>query len=121
MNFSFKEYRRRSKSAHIFRTKELNKPGNYYSKNCFDYYKCIFIHIPKTAGVSISKSLFGNYTDHANIDWYLKHYEKRTVEQYYKVAFVRNPWDRLYSAYVFLRQGGMYEADATFYNQNLSH
>jgi hypothetical protein len=121
MIFSLKEYRRRKRSAFFFKTKELNNPGNYYSKHCFDYYNCIFIHIPKTAGISISKTLFGNYTDHADIDWYLKHYDPSTVKQYFKFAFVRNPWDRLYSAYSFLRKGGMYKVDAEFYEKNLSH
>ena len=26
----------------------------------FDAFRCIFVHIPKAAGVSVSKSLFGN-------------------------------------------------------------
>jgi hypothetical protein len=121
MNFFLQEYRRKKKSAFIFKKRELNNPGNYYSKHCFDFYKCIFIHIPKTAGVSISKSLFGNYTDHANIDWYLENYHRNTVKNYFKFAFVRNPWDRLYSAYSFLKRGGMYPVDANFYEKNLSH
>lgn len=118
---SIKENRRRTRSASYFKVRELNKPGNYYSKHCFDYYKCIFIHIPKTAGMSISKTLFGNYADHADIDWYLEHYPAGTVKRYFKFAFVRNPWDRLHSAYFFLKKGGMYNVDAEFYEQHLSH
>jgi hypothetical protein len=121
VNSSIKESRRRTKSASYFKARELNKPRNYYSKHCFDYYKCIFIHIPKTGGVSISKTLFGNYTDHADIDWYLEHYHGTTVKRYFKFAFVRNPWDRLHSAYFFLKKGGMYKVDAEFYEKHLSY
>jgi hypothetical protein len=115
------EIQRRRKSASHYRLKQLNHPGNYYSKYCFDYYQCIFIHIPKTAGVSVSKSLFGHLTDHADIDWYIEHYHKATLNKYFKFAFVRNPWDRLYSAYFFLKRGGMYNVDAEFYDKYLSH
>lgn len=118
---TMKEKKRRRNSSLYFQKKQLNHPGNYYSKHSFDYYQCIFIHIPKTAGIAISKILFGHYTDHATIDWYLENYHSDTINKYFKFAFVRNPWDRLYSAYSFLRQGGMYPIDRKFYQNNLSH
>lgn len=115
------EEKRKMSSALFYREKELFNPGNYYSKHSFDYYKCIFIHIPKTAGISISKTLFGHYTDHSTVDWYVENYNPATFKNYFKFAFVRNPWDRLYSAYSFLKKGGMYAVDADFYDANLSH
>jgi len=92
------------------------------STHCFDYYKCIFIHIPKTAGLSISKTLFGNYAGtHLDIDHYIATLGRKTVNEYFKFTFVRNPWDRLYSAYNFLKQGGMNEEDMSFEKKYLSH
>lgn len=79
-------------------------PYRYYlEKN-----KCIFIHVPKSAGTSIlsalgKKEVFGR--DH--LPWYV--YQKannQKFQSYYKFSFVRNPWDRAYSAYSYLREGG---------------
>src|SRR3954454_22051651 len=90
----FLEYKRRSESAQYYKNVELLNPGNYMSTHCFDYYKCIFIHIPKTAGLSVSKTLFGNYAGtHLGIDHYIATLGRKTVEEYFKFAFVRNPWD----------------------------
>lgn len=117
-----KEYLRKKQSADYYKKNEINNPGDYFSKNCFDYYKCIFIHIPKSAGISINKSLFGNLGGgHASIDWYIRKYGASTVKQYFKFTFVRNPWDRLYSAFYFLQQGGINEEDKAFYNNHLKH
>lgn len=116
-----REYKRRYESANYYRKYEMNNPGDYLSTHCFDYYKCIFIHIPKTAGISISKTLFGNLSgSHHGITYYNQLFGKRTVEQYFKFAFVRNPWDRLYSAFTFLKKGGITENDARFSLENLS-
>jgi hypothetical protein len=115
------EYKRRNGSARYYKNFELNNPGNYMSTHCFDYYKCIFIHIPKTAGLSISKTLFGNYAgSHLNIDHYIITLGRKTVDEYFKFAFTRNPWNRLYSAFCFLKQGGMNEEDRQFEKKYLS-
>lgn len=91
------------------------------STHCFDYYKCIFIHIPKTAGLSVSKALFGNFAGtHLNIDHYLTSFGRHTVMNYFKFTFVRNPWDRLYSAFSFIKSGGLNEDDKAFEQQYLS-
>ena len=117
-----KEFKRSTVASRLYRLNELNNPGNYYSKNCFDYYKCIFIHIPKAAGVSISKTLFGNYAGgHTPIEWYMKKYGLATVKKYFTFTFVRNPWSRLHSAYHFLQSGGITNADKDFYKDNLQH
>jgi chondroitin 4-sulfotransferase 11 len=74
--------------------------------------KFIFIHIPKTAGTSIKTTLdFVKYrTNHrtlknlinleppTGIDW---PWQKDGIENYFKFAFVRNPWDRAVSSYFY--------------------
>lgn len=79
-----------------------------------DSNKLIFIHIPKTAGSSVAKAIgqslpdcqFGGmgkqYDTHATARQ-LRSYPN--FDQYVRFAFVRNPWDRLYSWYTFLCQG----------------
>jgi len=73
-----------------------------------DDYKCIFIHIPKNAGRSVQKIFFPNYPDvgHNSLLHY-KLYNNEKFNNYFKFAFVRNPWDRLVSAYHFLVKGGL--------------
>ena len=110
-----KEYKRKKFCSRKYKEDELNNPGEYYSINAFDYYKCIFIHIPKAAGISVNKALFGNYVGaHKSIKDYKKIYPSRTFNSYYKFTIVRNPWDRLYSAYTFLKKGGMNDFDYKF-------
>lgn len=116
-----KENRRRKAAAVYYKDYEMQHPGNYYSTRCFDYYQCIFIHIPKTAGLSVCKALFGNYAGgHQTYDFFVKKFGVRTVNSYFKFTFVRNPWDRLASAYFFLQKGGINEADAAFAEKYLS-
>ena len=76
--------------------------------NSFLRNKIIFIHVPKTAGVSIIRSLFGDVTleSHRNFQFYQKIFRK-DFENYFTFSFVRNPWDRLYSSYMFLKKGGL--------------
>lgn len=59
--------------------------------------KTIFIHVPKTAGTSMEDTkFFGTVmTRHYGIDHYN---EEVDIDDYFKFAFVRNPYDRLMSA-----------------------
>lgn len=82
----------------------------------------IFIHIPKTAGNTINKhckstigftKIFTHYptylndNDDNNIDIdKLKFKNYPLYHTYYSFAFVRNPYDRLISAYNYLYNGG---------------
>jgi len=84
-----------------------------------DSKKFIFIHIPRTAGFSVRQSL-QPWVDHQNLDFSqarweqdYPHYTTREVrqivgeerfEEYFKFAFVRNPWDRVLSRYLYLRK-----------------
>ncbi|MBD3413397.1 MAG: hypothetical protein GF421_03075 [Candidatus Aminicenantes bacterium] len=83
-------------------------------------FKCIFIHIPKTGGTSVEKSLwtdfsrknlFGrpNFTQ-TGVLHHLKaiHVQQKVGEdifkKYFKYTFVRNPWSRVLSQYFYTIQ-----------------
>lgn len=74
--------------------------------------KCIFIHIPKTAGTSVEQFLKDNgkneieylgVQNNRSMHHYtaleLKKLEPRIFDIYYKFSIVRNPYDRLLSEY----------------------
>jgi len=69
--------------------------------------KCIFVHIPRTAGSSIEKWLCGE--DWWSIEAETKHLSahlarqryRRYWDSYFKFSFVRNPWDRMVSCLRF--------------------
>ena len=66
--------------------------------------RCIFVHVPKAAGTSINRALYGRT---------LGHYRAADIHRRFPVlyersfvfAFVRNPWDRVLSAYRFAVKG----------------
>ena len=70
--------------------------------------KCIFIHIPRTAGSSLSTAINkGQRREkgliegpiHFGKNWVVKEYGESLWDEYFKFSFVRNPWDRLLSQY----------------------
>ncbi|MGH8531666.1 MAG: sulfotransferase family 2 domain-containing protein [Gammaproteobacteria bacterium] len=94
---------------------------NGYSFKPFVEHRCIFVHIPKCAGISISKSLFDSLAGgHKKIGTYTLIFNKREFETYFKFTFIRNPWDRVASAFHFLKQGGMNNSDWLWSEKNLS-
>ncbi|PXV62283.1 sulfotransferase family protein [Halanaerobium congolense] len=92
----------------------MKNPYNKYD----DKHKCIFIHIPKAAGTSVSYALFGDNIGHRKIK-YLKIFNEEKFDEYFKFTFVRNPYSRIVSAYNFLMQGGMHKIDDNWAKENL--
>lgn len=91
-----------------------------YSLQAFDRCKCIYVHIPKCAGISVSKSLFDSKAGgHLSISDYELIFSREEFEKYFKFAFVRNPWDRLYSAYTFMKKGGRHAGDQRWAERHL--
>lgn len=87
----------------------------------FDDLKCIYIHVPKTAGYSINKTLFGNQGGaHTMLSHYQLIFSKREFNGYFKFTVIRNPWDRLFSAYNFLKKGGGTKEDKKYSETTLS-
>ncbi|MEO4045282.1 sulfotransferase family 2 domain-containing protein [Hoeflea sp. CAU 1731] len=76
-----------------------------------DVLNAIFIHIPKSAGTSIRRSLYAQKSFHIPASRY-KAADSRKFECYFKFSFVRNPYSRLVSAYYYLRQ--KHDADMRF-------
>jgi hypothetical protein len=71
-------------------------------------YKCIFVHIPKSAGRSIRESLFNNAPGaHRTLAGYQAVLAPELFADCFKFAFVRNPWDRLVSAFFYLKNKDM--------------
>ena len=57
--------------------------------------RSMFVHIPKTAGISVGLSLYGGKSgDHRTIRDYKLCFSKAEFDSFFKFAFVRNPWDR---------------------------
>lgn len=90
---------------------ELRSKRNNAKSGPFGKYQCIYIHIPKTAGISVSVSLLGKHIGRTSALRYQVLFGKEDFNRYFKFAFVRNPFTRLISAYEFLYGGGYSEKD----------
>lgn len=99
----------------LTKIKNIKNPYTKYD----DKYQCIFIHIPKAAGISVSKALFDTNIGHRKIK-YFEIFDKNKFNNYFKFTFVRNPWSRIVSAYNFLKLGGRNEVDKKWAKNNLA-
>lgn len=75
--------------------------------------RCLFIHIPKAAGSSVSMSLYGRQIGHHDWRYWRTEYPASTAELF-SFSVVRDPFQRFISAFGFLRSGGMNPRDAAF-------
>ena len=99
--------------------KGLSRDG--YTLKPFDDNQCIFIHVPKNAGQSVRGTLFENLLPgHMKVFTYQLVYPKKVFDSYFKFAFTRNPWDRLASAYMFMKGGGAHEKDRAWSERTLT-
>ena len=70
--------------------------------------KCVFVHIPKTGGITISSVLkippenLGHQPLSNKTGW---------DSNYFKFAFVRNPWERFLSCYFYFKKYGRKETN----------
>lgn len=79
-----------------------------------DKYQCIFVHIPKTGGTSIEQSTLFNARGSSRAQSVGGHrsamaFQRKYPDQfkaYLKFTLVRNPYDRLVSAYFWIARGG---------------
>ena len=69
-------------------------------RSCHDGPGVIFIHIPKCAGTSIAQALYGRSCWHWTAAE-LRFISPKKFDSYPKLAVVRNPWSRLYSAFKY--------------------
>ncbi|RPG63782.1 MAG: hypothetical protein CBC02_009840 [Flavobacteriaceae bacterium TMED42] len=78
--------------------------------------KFIFVHIPKTGGVSVQSQLRGYaeewYGRHSRIGFYTTKSQSNLCD-YFKFTIVRNPWCRIVSCYHFLKKSNIIP-DVTF-------
>ena len=101
----------------------VNNPKklNYPTFKPFLKYKCIFVHIPKTAGLSIGYGLFGRHTgNHTTIAEYQIAFNRKEFDSFFKFEFVRNTWDRILSSFIYLKNGGRNQVDFNWSEKYLS-
>ena len=104
---------------HQFRMRIADLRGRGVYSGYPDVHRCVFIHIPKAAGTSLTKTLFAAPSRHLHYTEY-ECTNPQKFRKYFKFTFVRNPYDRLFSAYTFLKKGGLNELDRTWAQQHLS-
>jgi hypothetical protein len=67
--------------------------------------KLFFIHIPKTAGTSIEHAINGKdnplWARHYSYSQFSLYPKKYNPREYYIFTVVRNPWDRIYSCFLW--------------------
>jgi len=114
------------KLRHPLLFKRLTTQVNVHDKGLFSLKgfkesESIFIHITKSAGTSVATSLYNMLPCHYTAWQYRVILGRRKFNRYFKFSFVRNPWDRLYSAYRFLNAGGWDEKDMAWSKSHLSN
>lgn len=104
------------KAGFILRKKDKHKKEPFGKERILHNYQCVFIHIPKTAGNSITYALNhlprrnGRVYPLAKIDKHAKAVEVKRIlgdkiwGEYFTFSFVRNPWDLMVSCYYWWLQ-----------------
>ena len=73
----------------------------------FEDINALFIHIPKTAGLSIEQNLLSRYNGFNVKSHHTRFIDtpQSVIQENFTFSFVRNPWDRLVSFYHFIGPG----------------
>lgn len=83
-------------------------------------HKAFFIHIPKTAGTSLIKSLDIPKLGYTHVPVrILERLYPREIEDYFVFSVVRNPWDRLVSSYEYTRQVSSWDKQRGWAERNI--
>ena len=115
--YILKNYRN-LKYAHSQKHK-VEKEGSLL--HAFHQTKTVFIHIPKTAGISLLKAIYGKVSLESHRTYEFNNLILGiTKNQYFSFSFVRNPFYRLYSIYMFLQKGGINKLDETLFQKHLA-
>lgn len=94
--------------------RRLDSGARSYSLAAVRALRCVYVHVPKSGGTSVARALYGNEGGgHRSIRDYARELGS-SLAQYATVATVREPVDRCLSAYRYLRDGGMNDADERF-------
>ncbi len=88
-----------------------NNDINYYCRKYYDLVenrKMLFVHVPKAAGTSFVKMLYGceDWT-HLSASDYRKIHGDQVYGSLVKIAFVRHPVSRVFSAYQYLKRSSL--------------
>lgn len=83
--------------------------------------KFIFIHIPKSAGMSVQRMLFNSdvHYGHPPAIAYLSRHPKQ-FNEFFTFSLLREPLDRFVSAFYFLKGSGIAKKDAVWAEQVLT-
>jgi chondroitin 4-sulfotransferase 11 len=77
-------------------------------------HRCLFVHIPKTAGKSVKRFFGTEWQPHQDLARYAQQLPAEVFSTYWKFAVVRNPWDRLLSDYNFQLKKSAPDSDRLF-------
>jgi chondroitin 4-sulfotransferase 11 len=67
-------------------------------------HRCLYVHIPKTAGNSVNRTFGTEWENHKDLQRYAREISPAIFASYYKFAIVRNPWERIFSDYNYQKK-----------------